>query len=304
MYIALQNYQPLSITKSLLESVNDLPSRSLLQTCAKVGAAVLTALALLPALLIDLVLTAASLTYRCCYPTRPPIIAPPLPRPPAAPVAPIAPVAPVAPPVVVAPPPARAGRVPEANLVDQMANTPYAVFPARVAHVDFFRNSLNAAFDFLTPEKVAQYTALIENGGVVDEGEAPIDIFQWSTSILIAHYLRTRQHIGDAQTHYLFPRTIPDPVALPLGQANVDRLARNDANRTDIDRLYRSYDALTREDRAAALLQLVVPEVNWQLSAAAEQFVRNALVKAQALTQIQEFNIQIFGPVSADIDNI
>ncbi len=292
MCISLQNYHPFELTHTLLDTASrrwHSHSNNYLDMCKKVGTIALTILLVVPLLLADLVLSAASRIYQLCSPRRTinirPFI-PPAPRPPAP---------------VEAPP--RPGRALDAETIARINEAPYPAFPP-VRHTEFFADSLRGAFRFHPEPKVMQYKELIENGGAVAEGDAPIDIFQWCASSLLAHYLRTRTHLGDHRTDHLFPKVIPDPVDLPVGQANEARIARNQENRANIDRLYGQYNVLSRGDRAAVIAQLVIPEERWQLSAAAGGFLREAQATVQTITQNQIYNREIYRPVALDIDNI
>lgn len=298
MCISLQYYQPLELTKSLIDTASrrwHSHSNNFLNVCKKVGTIALAILALVPYLLADLGLTAASFIYRLCHPRQPVYIAPYIPPAARRPIPPEAPVA-------VEPPP-RPGRAIDAEMLARISEAPYPAFPP-VAHTDFFTDGLRAAFGFLPEPKVMQYKELIENGGAAAEGEAPIDIFQWCASCLLAHYLRSRTHLGDHRTDHLFPKLTPDPAHLPVGQANVDRLARNRENGANIDRISQRYNALSRAERAAVAIQLIIPEERWQLTGAAEGFLRDAQAIVQTITQIQVYNTQIYAPVALDVDNI
>lgn len=291
MAISLSNYQPFDYTKAVIEFGKEKwnsPVPNCLILCKKVGSIALAILAFLPALVIDLVLTAGTLLYRACYPAATPA------RPPPAPVQPARPPAPAVQPAVQA-------NVPDQRLVNRVLATPYpGLFPFEMDNQRFFRDALVQAFGFHNEATKTAYKELIENGGVGDN--PPIDIYQWTAGCLVAHFLRARPHSFQATLFY--PRGYPDLPAINGHEGEV-RQAAIVAHLADMGQLWDNYNALpTREEKASTLLKIIMPERQWQLTNRATQVVNLIHGITLRMNQDPHYRREIFRPVTDDIDNI
>lgn len=288
MNITLRNYQSFDLTKAITNygrTTWNEPLTNCIDLCRKVGAIALTILGLLPAILSDLALIPLAKAYRACNPASPNIFPgqPPVPPPQIGPV-----------PV---PQQIRPGVVPTPQQVNQLMEHPYPFFPFGINHVQFFRDALRQAFVFNEPDKRVTYQNLIEED---DPGE--IDIYSWTAGCLLAHYLRSK--VQSDRADQLFPKVCPPPANPLRGNAELARLQRNQQNADQVDRLRQQYHVLSREEKASVLLQIMVPQTQWQLTRRAEKLVNDIRAAALAITQNNDYNVQIYRPAVNQIDNI
>lgn len=278
MNITLTSYQPFDYTKALAISTQSAwrrEDRNWIDVCKKVGTVALNIIAFLPTLLLDLVLMPISFACRSCTASSPENIDPNVQQP-----------------EIV-----RLGRIPTPELVNQIESHPYPAFPYGLTHLEFFRDALRSAFNLLENPKQEEYKLFI-----AEDNPEQVNIYLWSASSLLVHYLRSKDQ--SHQVDRLFPNTFPDPLVPLQGQAEEARLLRIQNNANELDVLWNQYRFLTREERASAILQIMVPEIKWQMTRNADNFVKSIHAKALDITQNVEFNVQIYRPLVNDIENI
>lgn len=188
--------------------------------------------------------------------------------------------------------------IPNERLIQQMSANPYANPPENLDHCVFFGDAMQYALQFLAPHSKAHYLDLFRNEGVSEEGEARIDIYNYSAGCLIAHYFCTCPFIP--AVNLLYPRTIPGNVDLgDMGQQRTDRILRNIGLQSAIQRLYVDFQGLSRLDKALVLLRLIAPEKDWQITEAARDLIHRIQAQTLLMSQDQFFLRHVLSPVAA-----
>lgn len=248
------NYEPLDCTKALLLYTRfalHAPSQNLLDTAKKVAQFTLALLALIPCLILDLALSAKM--YYC---TKPGIRC------------------------FVLSMPAHQHNLngkPSEDLVEGVLCYYHYNPPVNLSLKDFFSDSLKSAFRFHLKTTKDAYKELILNGGVVERGDPPTEIYSWCAGCLLAHYIVSISHLNAIKWVYYSLNT-PETMNISA-----------------------SYNLLSQEERASVILQIIVPETHWDLTERSKILVGKIRTQALALTQDPDFIKNIYTPVTKPI---
>lgn len=232
----------------------DTPSKNCLEMAKKVGQIALVILSFPFVLLIDLVVR----MYNCCFKRNVTAYVPP----PPAPEVPFH----------------LAGGTPEGPLVEWILKPRYPDNPF-VRGVDnrrLFQDAIRYTLKLFNPQQKEIYRQMIINGGYLNEGEGPFDIYHWAARALLAHYLVTKQY------HH-FARLYP-----------IDRI---------LEGLPDLFLALPDQKKAIVLLQAMTsPTIEWTFDEPTRKVVNLLNAHAQEMTQNQDF-LRIYEPIVAEIGN-
>lgn len=295
--MCLISYQPWQYSCYCIESAREIwnqPSENCLESFVQITQVALAILASAPALFLDLVVMPFSLAYRSIYPLE------------------AAPVEVAAEPVVVEEAAPRViamdefhgvvdihtpDGVPDDELIEAMNAHPFANPTENLNHCTFFGDAMRSALHFLAPNLKAHYLDLFRNEGVPEEGDARINIYNYSAGCLIAHYFSTCPFIP--AVNQLYPRTIPGDVDPgDAGQQRAQRILRDVALQSAIQRLYVDFQGLSRIEKALVLLRLIAPEHNWQLTEGARDLVHRIQTQTHNMSQDQFFLRHVMRPVA------
>ena len=279
--LALTRYQAFNYSKSLLDQswgVIHRPAHGSLDHLKKIGEVVLKALAFIPYLGADLIMIPLSSVYCCLKPKTSSSPTPPDPlntqkKQPRS--------------------NGREGKIPDAFQIGELNRSPY--IPLFLSNQSFFSTALIAGLSFLRPKQSKVYTECLLNDGVPDEGEAPVNIFQWAAGCLIAYYLRIEK-TSLWSLREIFP-------SAPL--LKEDNLSENQTDEAytqhlELSQKIRSlrgvYDTLDRKEKAAAICQIIHSEIDWQLTEEALKLVYSIQEFSLLLCQDQNYLKDIYAP--------
>jgi hypothetical protein len=278
MNITLGSYQPFDCSRALktcARSTWNEKHRDWIDVCNQVGKIALMIIAFLPAIILDLVLLPIFLAHQNFCPAPSLKLGA----------------------ILQQPRFARIGKVPTKSMINQIKANPYPHFPFGLTDVTFFQDALKFAFSLLEKPKQEEYKRYI-----AEDNPEQVNIYLWSASALIIHYLRSKNQ--SIRADLLFPRTFPNSLVPIQGQAEEARRARIQKNDKELQILLDQYSKLSHEDRACAFLQILVPEIQWQLTHNSQHFMQNIHAKALEITQNNDFNIQIYRQAIERLENI
>jgi hypothetical protein len=175
-------------------------------------------------------------------------------------------------PVAQLPIPVQDGGVPSQALIDVVLRRPQPDVHYPIQHKIFLWHAIHHALQFHTPESRAEYKTWINDGiaGDNENGEPRVDIHKWITECLLAYCLT------------IMPNPLPPEIE---GAAAL-------------------FNPLSRPNKAAALLDLMVPEKNWwQVDTG--WLLNDVRRQALALNQNQNYLQQVMAPlIGNNIDNL
>jgi hypothetical protein len=270
MNITLSTYKPFSNTQELMAYGKknwESPSADLIDLVQKIGKLAVTILALLPTLLLDLSLSCFSYVYQACYQEDTKVNITPNP-----------------PSLAIAAPTQPAAKLKKDPTQDQIDKINRQVFQYRAPNNQtFFKEALDNALDFAGANS-NKYQKLIRDQGVAeDEEEDFVDIFKWSAECLVIHWLRVKNK----------------SMVIPFSHFPYTRLDAADPNFSiRLLALSAKYENLSEKDRATAVMQIILPHEEWNLTESSLTFIRDLQGIAMEITRVRDYNLNICGPVS------
>lgn len=235
MKITLSNYRPFAFTRGAIDvtkKFGQASHRNCSELALKVAFVAGAILACLVTVIMDLIVWPISALYRCCH--KEPILL----------------------------------SQPDRQFISQaILENPYSGMNTPYSAVQFFQDALQKGLVYnhsLTPV----IKEMIRNHGEPDEGEAPFNIWLWSASCLLAHYLVAESF--NTLSHY-FPASYSEGRSLPPYQTRSPSAL---AHEKGVAALRTEFLKLSRDDRSSALIHLTVPALaKSDLTAPAKQFV-------------------------------
>jgi len=219
MEITLRNYQPFALTNDLLDFIKretKAPAKNFLDLAKSAGRLALAIISLIPVFVADLLVTTTALTFRACC-IRSPNRKIPKPKEP------------------YAPPPSY-----NPNLAILFVDSK-----------QFMQNALRTAFSVLPPNTIKLYRELIADGGLPsDDCEEYVDIFQWTASVYLSHFLKHSHR----DLSKLYPCTHPE-FDHRKSQPHIQELRKN------VGQLQVFFNLRTAKERDAALEKIISPEI-------------------------------------------
>ncbi len=304
------SYRPFACTKDLYRwQSRNVCNRDWREIARSVAVVAVTLLATVPAVILDLILCAVSLTYRFCNRSSQRYIGSFLPRARAGGSASDQP-PPTSDAVVVlgAAPPAAIQISPlvdsDKTSVDRVLANPYpGTLPAN--NVEFLTTAIHAGLDRNSDETAGNYLLLIRDEGVAADGqEPPGGIFQWCAGCLLTQYLLALSHYLAVAN--LYPGT-HDGMKEPSqsGRGAEKRRQEISEHYKDVwETLSPDFSRLTREEQASVILKITVPSREWELTDSSRDLVNRINTRALAMSQDRSFLHYVYKPVADDIANI